>query len=162
MLNSQRDYYLQQMGVDVWVSRPLSGADSQMKLMVIGDVSEWAEKKILVGKAHNLLQDMLVSIGLTDEAIYFSADMLQGKEALVQKIKAVNPQLLCSVGHVAATALLQQESTLEQMRNQVHHCQNIPLVATYHPMHLLHCPGDKKKAYQDLLTVQALLMKNNR
>ena len=161
MLDNHRAYYLQQMGIDVWVPRQLSVAESKIKLMVIGDVSELAGKNFLIKKARDLLHEMLLSVGLKDDAIYFVEDTLQGKEVLMQKIEADNPQLIFSLGRVSAAALLQRELTLEQMRNKVHDFHNIPLVATYHPIHLFRCPIDKKKAYQDLLTVQALLMKKN-
>ena len=62
------------------------------------------------------------------------------------------PKVLLVLGQVAAQQLLNTQTPLEQLREKSHTygTQNIPLIATYHPAHLLLNPRDKRKAWQDL------------
>lgn len=148
MLNNQHAYYLQQIGIDIWVPRQASQGCSKVKLMVIWDLPEPDGVK----KARVLLRQMLNSLGITEQEVCIVETSEQGDDVLMQKIKAVHPQLLFSLGWLPGS-----EQTLEQMRGKVHVYQDIPLVISYHPIHLLRSPEDKKSAYQDLVCVQGLL-----
>ena len=53
--------------------------------------------------------------------------------------------------------MLQTDETIGRLRATVHRSGEIPVVATYHPSYLLRSPGDKAKAWQDLLLARALV-----
>lgn len=210
MMNEKQQlhrYYLQQMGIDVWVKRqktvssPLkleslakdvaactqcslhqtrthtvfSRGNPNSHLMIIGEAPGYYEdQKALpfVGRAGQLLNKMLHTIGLNDEKVYIAnvlkcrppdnrnpkSEELDACSGYLQKqIELVNPKLILALGRFAATYLLNKTSPLGQMRNQVHQYQGKPVLVSYHPAYLLRNPADKKKTYQDLLAVRQLL-----
>ena len=55
--------------------------------------------------------------------------------------------------HIAAHNLLATDTALARLRGKVHALgpHGWPLVVTYHPAYLLRSPGEKRKAWQDLL-----------
>jgi uracil-DNA glycosylase family 4 len=140
------------------------------KLMFIGEAPGFYEDQQgepFVGRAGQLLNAMLAAIGLNRTDIYI-ANILKCRPPnnrdpnpdevktcttfLDQQIALVNPTLLIALGRIAAHYLLKTKSSLESLRNQLHHYgdQKIPLIITYHPAYLLRNPKDKKKAYLDL------------
>jgi DNA polymerase len=58
-----------------------------------------------------------------------------------------------AVGRIAAQNLLATDAPLARLRGRVHALapRGWPLVVTYHPAYLLRSPGEKRKAWQDLL-----------
>lgn len=71
----------------------------------------------------------------------------------------VRPRIILAFGPVAAQGLLgtlvsrdgSLDGSLDGLRGAVHRCGvNTPVVVTYHPAALLHSPGDKRKAWEDL------------
>ncbi len=75
------------------------------------------------------------------------------KPFLLRQIELVRPFSILAVGR-AAQSLLESEEPLANLRQVTHGLmvagQKIPLIATYHPFHLLSHPGDKAAAWQDL------------
>ena len=65
----------------------------------------------------------------------------------------MNPTLVIAVGRIAAQNLLATDTPIAKLRGKVHSfgARNWPLVVTYHPAYLLRSPGEKRKAWQDLL-----------
>jgi DNA polymerase len=72
---------------------------------------------------------------------------------LERQIELVSPTLIVAVGRIAAQNLLATDTPLGKMRGKVHAlgARRWPLVVTYHPAYLLRSPGEKRKAWQDLL-----------
>lgn len=146
--------------------------NEQADIMIIGEApgfSEDQEGQPFVGRAGQLLNAMLSAIGLTREQVFIAniikcrppnnRDPLPDEvEActgyLVQQIDFIKPKVICALGRIAAQYLLKTEQALGKLRQQEHHYQNIPLIITYHPAYLLRNPIDKKKTYQDLLTLK--------
>lgn len=62
------------------------------------------------------------------------------------------PSMYLVMGEALGQAVLQSPLSLEALRGQVHYQDEgaIPVVVTYHPLHLLRQPADKRKAWQDL------------
>ena len=129
-----RDYYLQQMGIERWVSREKT---KSQPLMVI---CEEHNAGPFIGKIGMLFTQMLQSIGLLPEHAYITALGAQ----LEQKIIRIKPRVILvyapSIDHHHAFA-----------------SQDIPVLSSHHPAHLLEYPADKKQAYHDLLRIQQLL-----
>jgi uracil-DNA glycosylase len=120
-----------------------------------------------VGRAGQLLNSMLLAIGLPREQVYI-ANVLKCRppgnrdpsptEAaeclpyLERQIALLKPKIMLVVGRIAAQNLLRTDKTLGSLRQQVHKfgLSEVPLVVTYHPAYLLRTPTDKRKAWEDL------------
>jgi DNA polymerase len=146
-------------------------------LLVIGEApgaDEDRKGEPFVGKAGQLLNNMLLSIGLQRETIYIANilkcrppnnrdpkpdEAAHCRSYLEQQIALIQPKLILVVGRIAAQNLLQTDLPLGRLRNQLHTMPvtQIPVYVTYHPAYLLRQPADKRKAWQDLLKTQELL-----
>lgn len=120
-----------------------------------------------VGRAGQLLDQMLLAIGLDRESA-FIANVLKCRppnnrdpakheaEAcrhyLERQIDLINPKIVVAVGRIAAQLLLNSDAPLGQLRGRQHSLKdgNLPLIVTYHPAYLLRSPSQKSKAWQDL------------
>jgi len=139
--------------------------------MFIGEAPGAEEDKRgepFVGRAGQLLTAMLKAVGLRREDV-FIANVLKCRppgnrdprpeEAahcrgyLERQIELVAPALVIAVGRIAAQNLLATDAPLARLRGRVHALgpRAWPLVVTYHPAYLLRSPGEKRKAWQDLL-----------
>jgi uracil-DNA glycosylase len=120
-----------------------------------------------VGRAGQLLNAMLLAIGLPREQV-FIANVLKSRPPgnrdpkpdevaaclpfLMRQIALLQPRLMLAVGRIAAQNLLATDMPLGRLRGQVHYFGelNTPLIVTYHPAYLLRTPADKRKAWEDL------------
>jgi uracil-DNA glycosylase family 4 len=149
----------------------------QAKLMIIGEApgfNEDQQGEPFVGRAGQLLNAMLESIGLDRSSVYI-ANILKCRPPnnrdplpeevglctpfLAKQIALIQPTLLMAVGRIAAHFLLDTKTPLGQLRGKIHAYGQLktPLIITYHPAYLLRSPRDKSKAFQDLQTVQRML-----
>jgi DNA polymerase len=145
--------------------------------MFIGEAPGAEEDKQgepFVGRAGQLLTSMLKALGLRREDVYI-ANVLKCRppgnrdpkpeEArhcrgyLERQIELVAPLLIVAVGRIAAQNLLATDSALARLRGQVHALgeRRWPLIVTYHPAYLLRSPGEKRKAWQDLVFARRIL-----
>jgi uracil-DNA glycosylase family 4 len=126
-----------------------------------------------VGRAGQLLNAMLQAAGRDRSAVYI-ANVLKcrppgnrdpgAEEAarcapwLDRQIQLIAPKLIIALGRVAAQRLLGTEAPLGKLRGRVHDYasagRTVPLIVTYHPAYLLRSPGQKRKAWDDLLLAQ--------
>lgn len=120
-----------------------------------------------VGRAGQLLTNMLRAIGLAREEV-FIANILKCRPPnnrdpqqheitsclpyLRQQIEFIQPKIILTVGRVAAQSLLNTDIPIGQMRGKKYMFEDtqIPVVATYHPAYLLRSPQQKRKAWEDL------------
>ncbi len=127
-----------------------------------------------VGRAGQLLDQMLSAIGLKREDV-FIANILKCRPPnnrdpkpeerqsctpyLLRQLEFIQPKLIVALGRVSAQYLLDTTTPLGKLRNRTHPYsdKNIPLLVTYHPAYLLRRPQDKAKAWEDLLLIQSLL-----
>lgn len=125
-----------------------------------------------VGRAGQLLNAMIVALGLKREDVYIAnvlkcrppnnrdpqADEVEHCEPyLIRQIELIQPKLIVALGRHAAHSLLKTDLALARLRGQPLNYQNIPLVVTYHPAYLLRTPSDKRKAWDDLRRARALV-----
>ncbi|MDQ1344561.1 MAG: uracil-DNA glycosylase, partial [Pseudomonadota bacterium] len=146
--------------------------DRAAEWMFIGEApgaDEDARGEPFVGQAGQLLDNMLAALGMNRRRNVFIANVLKCRppnnrdpkpdEArscrsyLERQIELVSPLLIVAVGRIAAQNLLATDSTLARLRGQVHTLgeRRWPLIVTYHPAYLLRSPGEKRKAWQDLV-----------
>ena len=138
------------------------------RLMFVGEgpgADEDAQGLPFVGKAGQLLNNMIVAMGLKREEVYIANVVKcrphgnrtpEPEEAntcspfLFRQIDAVRPQVLVALGATAATYLLGARQPLAGLRGRVHAFRGMSLIVTYHPAYLLRDPRQKKEAWADL------------
>jgi uracil-DNA glycosylase family 4 len=145
--------------------------DRTAQWMVIGEApgaDEDAQGEPFVGRAGQLLNSMLKACGLKREQV-FIANILKCRPPqnrdptpsesscctpyLHRQIELVNPKLILCVGRIAAQNLLNTDTSIGKLRGQVHRlgAAQRPVVVTYHPAYLLRSPGEKRRAWDDLV-----------
>jgi uracil-DNA glycosylase len=149
------------------------------KIMAIGEApgaNEDAQGIPFCGISGKLLDLMFKSIGLSRlENLYITNSVFwrppgnrrpTPEEAniclpFVEKhIALINPALLILVGSTSATALLDTNESITQLRSKTHYYHNkylsdkIPVRAIFHPSYLLRQPSQKKLAWFDLLKIK--------
>jgi uracil-DNA glycosylase family 4 len=138
------------------------------RLMFVGEgpgADEDAQGIPFVGKAGQLLNNMIAAMGLKRDEVYI-ANVVKCRppgnrtpepdEAntcspfLFRQIDVVRPQVLVALGATAATYLFGARQPLAGLRGRVHAFRGAQLIVTYHPAYLLRDPRQKKEAWADL------------
>ena len=138
------------------------------RLMFVGEgpgADEDAQGLPFVGRAGQLLNNMISAMGLKREEVYIANVVKcrppgnrtpEPEEAntcspfLFRQIDVVRPQVLVALGATAATYLLGARQPLAGLRGRVHAFRGMSLIVTYHPAFLLRDPRQKKEAWADL------------
>jgi len=138
------------------------------RLMFVGEgpgADEDAQGLPFVGRAGQLLNNMITAMGLKREEVYIANVVKcrppgnrtpEPEEAntcvpfLFRQIDVVRPEVIVALGATAATYLLGQRQPLAGLRGRVHSFRNSKLIVTYHPAFLLRDPRQKKEAWADL------------
>jgi DNA polymerase len=143
----------------------------QADWMFIGEApgaDEDRQGEPFVGRAGQLLTSMLKALGFAREDVYIAnvlkcrppgnrdpkpEEALSCRGYLDRQIEIVSPKLIVAVGRIAAQNLLATDTALARLRGKVHALgpRGWPVIVTYHPAYLLRSPGEKRKAWQDLL-----------
>jgi uracil-DNA glycosylase family 4 len=121
-----------------------------------------------VGKAGQLLNNMIQAMGLKREEVYI-ANIVKCRppanrvpepveantcdQFLLRQIDVVQPQVVVALGSTAATYLLGVKLSLSALRGRWHSCRGAKLAVTYHPAFLLRDPRMKSEAWKDLQIV---------
>ena len=142
--------------------------DANARLMFVGEgpgADEDAQGLPFVGRAGQLLNNMISAMGLTREQVYIANVVKcrppnnrtpEPQEAntclpfLLRQIDVIRPQVLVALGATAATYLLGQRQPLAALRGRIHAMRGASLIVTYHPAYLLRDPRQKKEAWADL------------
>jgi DNA polymerase len=142
--------------------------DPNARLMFVGEgpgADEDAQGLPFVGKAGQLLNNMINAMGLKREEVYIAnvvkcrppgnrvPEQVEGDTCapfLFQQIDAIRPQVLVALGATAATWLLGARQPLAGLRGRIHSVRGTQLIVTYHPAYLLRDPRQKKEAWADL------------
>lgn len=151
------------------------GGNPNARLMFVGEgpgADEDAQGLPFVGRAGQLLNNMIHAMGMTREEVYV-ANIVKCRppqnrvplpeEAhactpfLFRQIDVVRPEVLVALGATAALYLLGVRSSLAGLRGRVHACRGLKLIVTYHPAYLLRDPRQKKEAWRDLQMAMAEL-----
>lgn len=153
--------------------------DPRAQWMIIGEApgaDEDRQGEPFVGKAGQLLNEMLRAVGLSRERV-FIANILKCRPPknrdprvdevascmgfLQRQVAMVQPRLIIAVGRIAAQNLLNEDQPVGRLRGRVHSFgeqgASIPVVVTYHPAYLLRSPGQKRKAWDDLCLARSVV-----
>jgi len=147
--------------------------DPNARLMFVGEgpgADEDASGLPFVGKAGQLLNNMIGAMGLKREEVYI-ANIVKCRppgnrtpepieantcsQFLIRQIDIVRPQVIVALGATAATYLLGVKQSLGSLRGRWHSSRGAKVVVTYHPAFLLRDPRQKGEAWKDLQMVMA-------
>jgi DNA polymerase len=150
------------------VSRPL--------VLVVGEgpgAEEDLTGRPFVGKAGQLLDRMLASIGLFRDKNCFIANVVKCRppnnreplpeEAaacvpfLARQISILKPRVILGAGRTAVQTLLETAASLGSLRGRFTDYKGIPLLPTYHPSALLRDESKKRPAWEDLKLLRVKL-----
>jgi uracil-DNA glycosylase len=145
--------------------------DPNARLMFVGEgpgADEDTSGIPFVGKAGQLLNNMIQAMGLKREEVYI-ANIVKCRppanrvpepveantcdQFLLQQIDVVQPQVVVALGATAAMYLLGVKQSLSALRGKWHSCRGAKLAVTYHPAFLLRDPRMKAEAWKDLQNV---------
>jgi uracil-DNA glycosylase family 4 len=134
-----------------------------------------------VGRAGQLLTKMIEAMGLSRDEVFIcnvlkcrppdnrtpAADEVAAcSPYLFEQLRLIQPEVVVALGAPAAQTLLGTKAGIGRLRGRFHDFSLsgimgvddvIPLMPTYHPAYLLRSPGEKRKAWEDLMLVMARL-----
>ncbi len=149
--------------------------DPNARLLFVGEgpgADEDMQGVPFVGRAGQLLNNMITAMGLTREQVYIAnivkcrppknrvpepVEAMTCSQFLLRQIDIVRPAVIVALGSTAATYLLGAKSPLNALRGRIHAAHGAKLIVTYHPAYLLRDPTQKKAAWTDLLLAMAQL-----
>ena len=144
-------------------------------LMFVGEgpgAEEDAQGLPFVGKAGQLLNNMIAAMGLKREEVYIAnivkcrppnnrvpepVEANTCSQFLLRQIDVVQPEVIVALGSTAATYLLGMKRSLSSLRGGWYKCRGAKVAVTYHPAFLLRDPRQKAEAWKDLQMVMAEL-----
>lgn len=150
-------------------------------VMIVGEAPGAEEDKLgrpFVGRAGQLLDRMLASIGLDRSRVYITnvvpwrppgnrTPTLQETALclpfITRHIALARPKILMTMGNPATQALLNVKEGITRVRGTWHRYEIvpggpvIPALPTLHPAYLLRTPAAKRYAWADLLALQKVL-----
>jgi DNA polymerase len=161
--------------------------DPHAELMFIGEgpgADEDAQGLPFVGRAGQLLNNMIVAMGLTREQVYI-ANIVKCRPPqnrtperdecdtcspfLMRQIGVIKPKVIVALGATAAKNLLGVQDSMASLRGRFYDFSPpgevdgngdplvCKLVVTYHPAFLLRDPRQKKETWKDLQMVMKYL-----
>jgi DNA polymerase len=137
-------------------------------IMFIGEAPGYDEDQQgipFVGRAGQLLNRLLEQVQLKRGDVYIAnilkcrppnnrdplaEEVEQCTPYLQRQIEMIKPKLLVALGRVAAQNLLNTQSSLSSMRNQIWSYRDIPLMVTYHPAYILRNNNMLDSAVEDM------------
>ena len=126
-----------------------------------------------VGKAGQLLDDMLAMIGLKREAVYITnivkcrppqnRDPLNTeKDACIgylrRQVAMMRPKIIVCLGRIAAAELIKPDFKITQEHGQFFEKRGVQMTALYHPAALLRDSSKKPETFLDLKALQAKIL----
>lgn len=164
-----------------YTAKNLVFADGNPKarVMMVGEApgrDEDIQGLPFVGRAGQLLDRMLASIGLDRSSVYIvntlpwrppgnrtptPAEHAVCMPFVERHIELVQPEVLVLLGGVSAKQLLQTDTGIMRLRGKWAAVRvgerDIPALPTLHPAYLLRQPAQKRLAFRDLLALKARL-----
>ena len=145
------------------------------RVMLVGEApgrDEDMQGKPFVGKAGQLLDQMLAAVGLSRESGVYITNVLpwrppQNRDPKLEEIAMMlpflhrhialaKPDLLVVMGNTSAQALLGRRG-ITRLRGQWTEAAQRPALPMLHPEQLLRNPAAKREAWADMLALQARL-----
>lgn len=150
--------------------------DRQAEWLFIGEAPGADEDRLgepFVGRAGKLLDAMHAALGIERGKGVYIANILKCRPPnnrdpkpeesrncrpfLNRQIALIRPKIIVALGRIAAQNLLDTDTPIGKLRGKTWQYEGIPLVVTYHPAYLLRSPGEKRKAWDDLLMARRIM-----
>ena len=144
-------------------------------LLFVGEgPGEWEDKqgRPFVGKAGQLLDNMMAAIGLKREEVYI-ANVVKCRPPgnrdpepdevaacighLREQVRRIHPKIIVCLGRIAMREILHETAGIMRMHGKVFYRTGFYIIPTYHPSALLRNPDLKREAWSDLKTVRRIL-----
>jgi uracil-DNA glycosylase family 4 len=121
-----------------------------------------------VGEAGKLMTKIIAAMGLRREEVYIcnvvkcrppknrdpQEDEIETCLPFLRKqLHLIRPEVICTLGRVAAQALLGQEFRITRERGTWTTYMETPLMPTFHPAYLLRNPSAKRQVWEDVKKV---------
>lgn len=148
--------------------------DPEARIAFVGEApgrDEDLKGEPFVGRAGQLLNDILRAIGLRREDVYICnilkcrppdnrdpepEEVEQCEPYLQRQLALIGPAVICCLGRHAAHTLLRTNASLNGLRERAHFYGSVPVVVTYHPAALLRNPHWKRPTWDDVRKLKAL------
>ena len=161
---SQVDY-LNAMGISTWVvkdddvtsKRELTEGSAPISMPQVGNDESiiWTFVVDDLTDVCNVLFDKILA------SLMLSRTNIQLISASKVKSESIKGQVMVAMGSALGKTLLGLQEPFNELRGAVHSFDQagdeIPVVLTYHPDHLLKNPLDKIKTWQDLILARSLI-----
>jgi uracil-DNA glycosylase family 4 len=149
--------------------------DPSARLMFVGEgpgADEDEQGLPFVGKSGQLLNNMIVAMGLQRDQVYIAnivkcrppanrtpepAEANICTQFLVRQMDVVQPEYVVALGATAALYLLGVRQSLASLRGRFFEVRGAKVAVTYHPAYLLRDPRQKGEAWKDLQMVMAAM-----
>jgi len=144
-------------------------------IMFIGEgpgADEDEQGEPFVGRAGQLLNNMIAAMGLRREDVYI-ANVVKCRPPqnraperdeietcspfLMRQVDVIRPKTIVALGATAAKTLLGISDSMASLRGRLYDFRGTKLAVTYHPAFLLRDPRQKKEAWKDLQMVMNFL-----
>jgi uracil-DNA glycosylase len=144
-------------------------------IMFVGEgpgADEDAQGEPFVGRAGQLLNNMIAAMGLKREDVYIAnvvkcrppGNRTPEKDEcdvcspfLMRQIEIIQPKVIVALGATAAKNLLAINDSMASLRGRWYDFRGAKLAVTYHPAYLLRDPRQKAEAWKDLQMVMKYL-----
>ena len=154
-----------------------SDGNPKSDIMIIGEApgqDEDEQGKPFVGQSGQLLNNMLLSVGLKRSDVYISNIVFwrpPGNRApssdeislcmpyVENHITLVQPKVLLLLGGVSVKSILNTNEPISKLRGQKNSYLGIETIATFHPAYLLRSPGQKAAAFKDFILLSKTINK---
>ncbi len=149
--------------------------DPKAKLMFVGEgpgADEDAQGEPFVGRAGKKLNDMIRAIGLERKDVYI-ANIVKcrppGNRAplpdeakvclpyLLRQIRAIRPEIVCTLGATALNFLLGVEEKITRVRGTWRERDGVPVLPTYHPAFILRDADREAEVFGDFDAIASRL-----
>jgi len=125
-----------------------------------------------VGAAGQLLTKIIAAMNLSREDVYI-ANIVKCRPPnnraptaeeigsclpfLRRQLAVIRPRVICTLGNVAARALLDTDRPISRIRGRFHEFMGIAVMPTFHPAYLLRQPDKKRDVWNDIQQVMKRL-----
>jgi len=147
-------------------------------IMFIGEApgrDEDIQGEPFVGPAGQLLTRIIKAMGYERSDVYIAnickcrppqnryphaGEVKACKPFLEEQIEHIRPRVIVCLGKLASNIMLDSDLPMGRMRGRFHERGSTLVMPTYHPAYLLRSPGEKRKVWEDVQKVMALLSEN--
>lgn len=150
------------------------------RLMIVGEApgeEEDLSGRPFVGRAGQLLDRILASVGLERDEVYITnmvkfrppgnrnpkpEELRASEPVLLEQIRLIRPQVIATLGNVPTQYFVGSKEGITRLHGQWHEWHGIRVFPLYHPAYLLRNPSREKgspkwQMWQDMRELKAVL-----